>query len=117
MDLDDVEALNVLARGGTDTATVNDLTGTDLKSAGIDLGADGVPDTVVLDGTDAPDKVSVSRSGSAVVAKGLKPQLTITGSELFDTLRIQTLAGDDRVTLAPGVDTLISPAIDLGPDN
>ena len=55
MDLDDVEALNVLAKAGTDEATVGDLTGTDLKRAGIDLGADGVPDTVVLNGTDGRD--------------------------------------------------------------
>ena len=33
MDLDDVEALNLLARDGADTVTVDDLTGTDLKSA------------------------------------------------------------------------------------
>jgi hypothetical protein len=35
---------------------------------------------------------------------------------LSDTLRVQTLGGDDAVTVSPAVEELISPVIDLGAD-
>jgi hypothetical protein len=52
MDLGGIESLDLRALGGADTITVNDLTGTDLKAADIDLGVtggggDGAADTVV----------------------------------------------------------------------
>jgi hypothetical protein len=40
------------------------------------------------------------------------------GSEAAnDTLRIQTLGGDDDVTVAPDVSNLITPIVDLGADD
>jgi hypothetical protein len=39
MDLNGVEHIEVNARGGADTITVNDLTGTDVNQVAIDLGA------------------------------------------------------------------------------
>ena len=42
----------------------------------------------------------------------------MVGSEpALDTLRIQTLAGDDRVTLEDTVNGLINPIVDLGLDD
>ena len=38
MDLNDVERIDLNALGGTDTTTVNDLSGTDLVAIDIDLG-------------------------------------------------------------------------------
>ena len=38
MDVNGVEQVNVVALGGADTITVNDLTGTDVKSVNLDLG-------------------------------------------------------------------------------
>ena len=40
MDLNDVEAIDLNALGGTDTTTVNDLTGTDLVEININLAGD-----------------------------------------------------------------------------
>jgi hypothetical protein len=57
---------------------------------------------------------AVGREGEG---SGLQPQTLIGGSEpANDTLRIQTLAGDDTVTVAPAVVGLIQTIVDLGPD-
>jgi hypothetical protein len=81
-------------------------------------GGDSAQDTVVVNGTGAADAVKVQRIGDQVHVKGLPALTRIAGSELLnDTLRIQTLAGDDTVTVDPNAELLISPVIDLGPDN
>jgi hypothetical protein len=118
MDLGGVERLALRSVGGPDSVTVGDMTGTDLDVADVDLGAgDLAQDTVVVNGTNAPDNVKVARSDQHVIASGLAAQTRITGSEgLNDTLRVQTLAGDDRVTVAPEAELLITPVIDLGAD-
>ena len=49
--------------------------------------------------------------------KGLPAQLGITGSEpANDALQVNTLGGNDQVTVAPDVSQLIAPVIDLGAD-
>ena len=37
MDMDGVERLDLTALGGADTVTIDDMTGTDFRRAGIDL--------------------------------------------------------------------------------
>ena len=55
MDLDNVETVDLQAKGGADIITVNDLTGTDVSKVKIDLGgADGAPDTIVLHAASEP---------------------------------------------------------------
>jgi hypothetical protein len=120
LDLDDVEALNVRAVGGADIVTVNDLSGTGLKTVDVDLsvaggGGDAQPDTVVVNGTDRADVIDVARSGSQVLTSGLAAQTRIAGSDpTLDTLRVQALDGDDDVSVAPDVTDLIVPVLDLG---
>jgi predicted ester cyclase len=122
MDLDNVEDVNVRALGGSDAITVESLAGTDARTVDVDLaanagGGDAQPDTVVVRGTQAADAVSVTRSGDEVLASGLAAQTRIAGSEgVNDTLRIETLGGDDAVSVAPGAELLITPVIDLGAD-
>ncbi|HUJ35505.1 MAG TPA: hypothetical protein VLW51_09865, partial [Solirubrobacteraceae bacterium] len=124
MDLDGIEGLNVATLGSADTVTVNDLTGTDVKTANVDLSGtpnsgtgDGAADTVIENGTAGADRVRVVRSGPQVQTTGLVPRLSILGSEpSLDTLRVDTLAGEDRVTVAPDVSQLIAPVVDLGAD-
>jgi hypothetical protein len=122
MDVAGTERIAVRALGGADSVTVNDLRGTGVKNADVDLaastgGGDTAQDTIVLNGTEARDIVRVSRDGDAAVATGLTPQTRITGSEsLNDTLRINTLGGNDDVTVDPAAEELITPVIDLGPD-
>jgi RTX calcium-binding nonapeptide repeat (4 copies) len=122
MDFDGIEAMSLRALGGADAITVGDLTGTALKTADVDFaafdgGGDASPDTVIATGTDRRDRVQVTRSGAQVLATGLAAQTRIVGSEPADTLRVNTLAGDDDVTVAPDVSDLISPVVDLGADD
>jgi Ca2+-binding RTX toxin-like protein len=122
MDINDVESLVVRALGGADTVTVGDLKGTGLDSTEIALASstgegDAAADTVIQNGTDRADRVDVSRYGSTVQSAGLVPRLTISGSEpANDRLQVNTLAGDDEVTVAPDVVGLIQPLVDLGGD-
>ena len=109
MDLDGVENLAVHALGGTDTIEVGNLAGTDAPDRRRDLGVfdggpDGPADTVVVNGTDAPDLIEVTGLRFEVLADGLAALVRIAGGEAAnDTLRIQTLDGDDDVTVAPDV--------------
>jgi hypothetical protein len=119
MDLDGVEAASVNLRGGADLLTVDDLRGTDLVAVDADLSlagsGDAAADTVVVKGTDLPDVVDVSKNGSQVLTTGLHTQTRISGSEpANDTLLVQTLGGDDVVTVAPDVSDLINTVVDLG---
>ncbi len=121
MDLDDVEGIVFHALGGVDTFTVDDLTGTDVKTVDADLAlagnGDGALDTVVVNGTAGPDKVKVSRSSGKIQVAGLQATTRIAGAEpLTDLLRIQTQAGDDAVSVASVVFGLIQLVVDLGPD-
>jgi Ca2+-binding RTX toxin-like protein len=123
MDMDGIETLNLAARGSADTITVGDLSGTDMKTAAIDLSADGTgvgdgsADTVIENGTDAADHVRVVRAGPQVQTSGLTPHLAISGSEPgLDTLQVNTLGGKDTVSVGTDVSALINPVVDLGAD-
>jgi Ca2+-binding RTX toxin-like protein len=123
MDLNGVEDVNVATLAGADTITIDDLTGTDVKEADVNLAGspgmgDGQPDTVIVNGTAGPDHVKVSTAGSPqVVAKGLAAQIGIVNSEAAeDTLQINTLGGADKVSVSPDVSQLITPVVDLGAD-
>jgi hypothetical protein len=120
MDFDNVEGLVVHALGGSDLLIVDDLSGTDVKTADIDLGlfgggGDGQPDTIVANGTSKRDVVSVGVSGSEVLVSGLPAALRILGGEgAGDMLLLQTLGGDDDVVVDPLVSALIEPVVNLG---
>ena len=122
MDLDGIETIDVRALGGSDKITVNDLAGTYTKIVDVDLaanggGGDGAADTVITNGTDRRDVVHVTRSAGQVSVAGLAAETRILGSEpALDTLLVQTLGGNDEVTVAPDVSGLINPIVDLGTD-
>ncbi len=124
LDFNGVEGLAVNALGGEDTITVNDLTGTDLKHANIDLSGipgsnagDEQPDTVIVNGTPKPDNVHLSADSGNVLVSGLATQVQVAGSDpTKDTLQLNTLAGNDTVAVARDVNQLINPVIDLGAD-
>ena len=65
MDLGTLERINVRALAGTDNLTVNDLAGTGLKlvdvdESGFDGNGDAVKDNVIVNGTNAADKITAS---------------------------------------------------------
>ena len=114
MDMDNVERLDLTALGGVDKLRFDDMSGTDLKQADVDLsaatgGPDGAVDEVTVNATDRTDRIDVTTDGARVAVDGLKPSIDLTGSEAADKLLINTLGGDDdAVDVADGVAALIS---------
>jgi hypothetical protein len=115
MDTDDVEQVDLNALGGADNAVVNDLSGTDVNLANIDLEGtlgsglgDGQPDTITVNGSNAPDSVRVRRDGDIVAVRGLTPRVRIAHSEAAnDSVTINGLGGNDRFAIGAGLDALI----------
>ena len=98
MDVNDVETVNLQAKGGADTITVNDLTGTDVGKVNLDLGgADNQVDTVVLNATNGDDVITVVNNNGVITVKGLASEVTISGFEATDKLVINGLGGDDVI--------------------
>jgi hypothetical protein len=120
MDFDNAEDVAIRALGGIDTVTVGDLNSTGVDHADVDLGAiggggDAAANSVVVTGTPRRDSIDATRDGAQVLVSGLAAQTRITGSEpALDTLRVDALAGDDDVTVAPDVADLIKTIVDLG---
>ena len=76
-----------------------------------------MPDTVVVNGTERPDNVRITRTGARAEVQGLAAQTRITGGEgNNDTLRIQTLGGNDRLSIVNDISDLLTPVINLGAD-
>jgi Ca2+-binding RTX toxin-like protein len=103
MDLDDVENIVAKTLGGTDTVTVNDLSGTDVTRVTADLaliggGDDLAADNVIANATNGDDVVSVSGSGTSAQVNGLAARVSLTGAIAgSDRVTVNTLAGDDVV--------------------
>jgi hypothetical protein len=119
MNLDDFEALDVNALGGTDSVTINDLGGTGLTDVTVDLAntagsdfSDGAADTVNVEGTAGIDTIGASANGGAVDVAGLAASVRIAHTDpTLDVLTIDTLAGADNVSVAAGVNGLIGVAV------
>ena len=124
MDLNDTEFIEVQTLGGADNAVVNDATGTDLKLVAFDLEAaigggagDGAADSVTVNGTNDPDDIQITASGSAVDVNGVQPTVQIDHSEVAnDKLTLNGLGGDDDVVIGREVAALIQTLVDLGGD-
>jgi Ca2+-binding RTX toxin-like protein len=119
MDLNDVEGIDFSARGGADTVTVGDLSGTDVVEINLNLEftpgsgvGDGAPDTVNVFGSSDDDVIVVVGDATSVAVLGLAAQVNITGAEAAnDRLTVNALAGDDVVEgsgLAAGAIQLVA---------
>lgn len=110
MTLDNVERIDFRALGGSDLVTVNNLAGTEVKHVAVDLAgvlfgtaADGVEDTVVVNGgaAAAADVITLSQTGTGaaatVVVNGLAAQTTIAHFDAGDHLVVNGLGGNDRI--------------------
>ena len=98
VDADGIERVDLRPVGGSDTLTVNDLSGTDAVAVVVDLDpADGSVNHLVVDGTNGDDVVVVSGSAAGVTVMGLAAQVSISNSAPNDTLRVNVLAGDDVI--------------------
>ena len=125
MDVDGVETVNVVALGGADTLTVNDLSGTAVASVNLDLAGtpgsgvgDAQADTVIVNGTNGNDNIGIFGSGTSLSVVGLPAQVTISGSEgANDSLVVFALGGDDGVTASTLPADIIKLTVDGGVGN
>jgi Ca2+-binding RTX toxin-like protein len=105
MDLNGIERINLVALGGADTVTVNDLTGTNVQQVAIDLASpagsstgDGQPDTIVINGTNGNDVITLTENNGVVTVSGLATTVTISGFDAAtDRIVINGLGGDDVI--------------------
>ncbi len=119
MDLNDIEALDVNTLGGIDSVTIDDLAGTGLTDVTVDLAslirgttADGANDSVQVEGTAAVDTIEATENAGAVEVDGLAASVRVAHADpALDRLTIDTLAGDDHVSVAAAVNGLIQVAV------
>jgi Ca2+-binding RTX toxin-like protein len=105
MDLNGMERVNLVALGGADTITVDDMTGTDVKQVAIDLSSpagsgtgDGQADTVIINGTSGNDTITLTEDNGVVTVSGLATTVTISGFDpTLDRIVINGLGGDDVI--------------------
>jgi Ca2+-binding RTX toxin-like protein len=114
VDTDDLEIIDLTVRGGTDTVTVNDVTGTDLTTLNTNLAgsdgitADGLADNVIVNGTAGDDSIEVLADGGDVVVAGLATTVRVAHADsTLDRLTVNGLDGNDTITSAPAVSGLI----------
>jgi Ca2+-binding RTX toxin-like protein len=105
MDADDVEVLTLNALGNPDTVTVGDLVATDVTTVNLNLGVaaagDGAADGVQVNGTSAVETMALSGGAGSVTVTTSNYVVNLTNSEpANDTLRLDTLSGDDIVSAA-----------------
>ena len=125
MDVDGVEQVNVAALGGADTLTVNDLSGTDVNQVNLDLSSppgsgtgDGQADTVIVNGTNGADLVSVVVVGTSFTVSGLPAFVSVSGSEgANDQLVVNMLGGDDTVDASTMPASVVRLSVDGGAGN
>ena len=127
LDVNDVERVDVNARGGSDSIIVNDLTGTDVAEIRVDLAlqplagaGDGAPDSVVVNGTAGGDLIPVLGTAGGILVNGafasgnsLPYFMVIRAVEAADPLRINGGGGDDTIE-ADTLDTAVTLILDGG---
>jgi Ca2+-binding RTX toxin-like protein len=125
MDLNDVETIELNALGGIDTATVNDLTGTEVELVDIDLAGtiggnagDGAADEVIVNASNAADTIQVVRDGTSIAVLGLAAEVRIANAEgARDKLTINGLGGNDRISATTLPADTIGLTVDGGAGN
>ncbi len=101
MDLNDVETIDFDGLGGVDSIVIGDLSGTDVTTVKLSLGAsgasgDGQADSVRVIGTAGADAIDIDSAAGAVQVKGLAANVVITQAEgALDSLIIDGGAGAD----------------------
>ena len=114
MDVNGVESVQLLVRGGADLITIDDLTGTNVTNVNVELGvADGAVDRVIVNGTTGDDNISVVGGASAVMVGGLAATVAVTNPEAAnDRLDVNTLTGNNIISVSQAAHTLVHLFVD-----
>jgi Ca2+-binding RTX toxin-like protein len=104
MDLNDVEHVAFNALGGADNIRIHDLSGTDVQQIAVNLAGtiggtagDGQADTIVIDGTNGDDVITITNENGVITVHGLKADIVITNFDANDRLVINGLGGNDVI--------------------
>lgn len=126
-DLNDMERVDVRARGGSDTIVLNDLTGTDTKEVRLDLstftpesgiGGDGYQDRVIVNATNGNDVVAIATVGGQTWVTGLATRVGIFYADgPIDEVAVNGLGGDDKIQAASLADIAPLLTVDGGTGN
>jgi Ca2+-binding RTX toxin-like protein len=117
MDVNGIEHIQLNALGGTDTITVNDLSGTGVMQVAIDLASppgsgagDLAADSVTVNGTKGDDHIDVLGQGGSLTVAGLPELVTISASEATDALIVAGGAGNDTLSAVtlPAENTMLT---------
>lgn len=101
MDFNETEQLDIIALGGQDVITINDMSGTGVKQINLDLAGntplsgDGLVDRIVINGTNADDTIVVNNNATAIQVFGLAANISIVNADRNDILELKALGGDD----------------------
>jgi Ca2+-binding RTX toxin-like protein len=124
MDTNDVEVVQYNALGGADNIVVHNLAGTDVRSVNLNLEStpgsgvgDGATDSVVVEGTNGDDVISVAGSGGSVSVTGLTAAVNIRAAEPADKLSISARGGNDAVLATSLTANIVTYAADGGTGN
>ena len=114
----------LVALGGADNITVDDLTHTGITQVAIDLSGtpgsgsgDNAADQVTVNGTAGNDQIQVTASGTVVSVSGLAELVTINGAEAGDALTINGGGGNDTINAATVGAGIVNLTIDGGAGN
>ena len=119
MDLDDLESVELRVFGGTDTITVNDLTGTDLTEVRTDLAAVGGGEDMVVDSIFVAPGLTIGQDAQSPTVDGLgakvrvlngsaTDRIHVTGASASDVVKVAGTAGADTVNvIADGTDVAV----------
>jgi Ca2+-binding RTX toxin-like protein len=125
MDLNDVERIDLAALGGTDSLTINDMSGTDVTQVNVDLAGvlggtvgDAAADGVTANATAGNDAIDITGSGTSVAVLGLAARVDISHSEgANDALVINGGGGNDSITATTLPAGVIKLTLDGGAGN
>lgn len=101
MDFNETEQLDIIALGGQDFITLNDMAGTGVKQINLDLvgntplSGDGQIDRIIINGTNADDTIVINNTATAIQVFGLAANISIVNADRNDSLELKALAGDD----------------------
>jgi len=106
----------LLAPGaGADSLTVSSLAGTAVTGVQADLAADGVPDSVIVNGTAGADAIQVAAAGGGVRISGVAPPIDVLGSQAgSDRVIVNGLGGNDTLS---ALTTLVQTTLSGGDGN